>query len=134
MWVIFCWIYGKLERILCDCFDIVRKVGVCGPVTIGRVSSKQYINVTIVDTPEKESDMSRVMRMVVLSCDGVLEPQGGELFSSQLVTPAQGFGNGMDLSHHGFGIWAVNRWEGTQHSDCERKRSTCTSSRMPISH
>ena len=104
MWVTFSWIYGKLERILCDCFDIVRKVGVCGPVTIGRVSSKQYINVTIVDTPEKESDMSRVMRMVVLSCDGVLEPQGGELFSSQLVTPAQGFGNGRDLSHHGFGI------------------------------
>ena len=104
MWVSFSWIYGKIERILCDCFDIVRKVGVCGPVTIGRVSSKQYINVTIVDTPEKESDMSRVMRMVGLSCDGVLEPQGGELFSSQLVTPAQGFGNGMDLSHHGFGI------------------------------
>ena len=68
MWVIFSWIYGKLERILCDCFDIVRKVGVCGPVTIGRVSSKQYINVTIVDTPEKESDMSRVMRMVVTAC------------------------------------------------------------------
>ena len=41
MWVTFSWIYGKLERILCDCFDIVRKVGVCGPVTIGRVISKQ---------------------------------------------------------------------------------------------